>query len=99
MNGGNHGDTQSFPEKHPVPQALVVMKDVEMMKFGQFPQLQKGPETEGLDLRKDPETGGGEFVKIQGREDFEGLGEREKVFLLPEEIKIFHPVNDGSVQE
>jgi hypothetical protein len=94
MNGGDHGDSQSFPEEHPVAKALVVMKNVEMMGFSQFPQFQKGAETEGLDLREDPETGRGEFVKVQGKEDLEGLGEREEIPLLPEEIEIFYPVDD-----
>jgi hypothetical protein len=94
VDRGHHGDTQGLPKDLAVPQALVVVENMETVVPHQFPQFEIGAETEGPDLGKDPETGGSKLVKIQGRENFEGISRGQKIGLFPEKIEILNGVND-----
>jgi hypothetical protein len=75
------------------------VKDIEAVFLHQLPQFEESPETEGFDLREDPEAGRNEFIKIQGREDGKGIPRGEKVGFLAEVIVVLDGVDDRSLQE
>ena len=94
------GTPSSLPEEHAVAQALVVVENIEAVGLrASSRSLKKARKLKALISGKTPKRDERELVKVKGGENFERILPGEKILLLPEEIQIFHRVDDRAVQK
>ena len=93
----DEGNAKSLDQEKTVPEALVVMDDVKLVRLQQLLEFEKCTEREGFDLREYAELCRNELVEIQRLERRERLVGLDKILRLVEIIMVADAVDGDAL--